>query len=493
MDYDGTYLDYQGGPEGNRLLLKTPGEFLGKRVSEVLLPDLAGQVMRALESLRHGAQAVEFEYTLPQDGQTQAYAAKLMALSEREVLCVCRDITRRKKTEAEHVFMTQVSKLVGAQGDLGELLHRIAREFAPRFGDHCVITLVNADRRVARVEAYSPYEKTQALLSIAAAKYLWNGTNVTVDAVFAQDGPVLVSEMGVTETRDLAVDDEGLKLLAKIALRSLISFPLRSRDRVIGVINLGMIESNRRFFAEDVEVMERLALFVSLVVTDWQNRHAAELASLRRDELAYQIQELHEPVATIDKQLGVLLKSWPLQGRESAPLKKALKSIQGASEQLMASLQEMNAENFSAELHAEPKRVEDVIQQARSAIPGRVTTEVTMPNTLVLCDEPRLAQAISQLARATALRVGKSASIHLSAEVSEGSPRFTVTSDEWGTSKRSLESTQAAEQAQKIIEAHGGRLWSESNPPPPAVGGADVSERRQKPVYRFTLPEFRPS
>jgi PAS domain S-box-containing protein len=76
-----------------------PEAFLGKKVSDVLPPQLAEEVLKHIENVLMTATPVLFEYKLPQKDSLRDYEAKILRISEDEVLGIVSDITERKKFE----------------------------------------------------------------------------------------------------------------------------------------------------------------------------------------------------------------------------------------------------------------------------------------------------------------------------------------------------------------------------------------------------------
>ena len=97
LSRDGTYLDFKASTEMEPLV--PPGQFLGKKVTDVLPADLAHQSMQIIErALESGAPQV-FEYDLPMNNVSRSYEARVVVSGRDEVVAVVRDITERKRSE----------------------------------------------------------------------------------------------------------------------------------------------------------------------------------------------------------------------------------------------------------------------------------------------------------------------------------------------------------------------------------------------------------
>jgi PAS domain S-box-containing protein len=95
---DGTYLDSHS---QNESALYVPKEyFVGKKLSEVLPPDLAAQSMQAIESALATGEVEQYEYLLAIEEKDRYFENRMIAISENEVLSIIRDISQRKESEA---------------------------------------------------------------------------------------------------------------------------------------------------------------------------------------------------------------------------------------------------------------------------------------------------------------------------------------------------------------------------------------------------------
>ena len=97
LDRDGTYLDYHVSNEAS--LLKQPSEFIGKKYTEVLPPDLVSRLSCSFVQVYQTEQPVRLEYTLPVPQGLRTFEASMVKCDGDKILTIVRDITERKEAE----------------------------------------------------------------------------------------------------------------------------------------------------------------------------------------------------------------------------------------------------------------------------------------------------------------------------------------------------------------------------------------------------------
>jgi two-component system NtrC family sensor kinase len=95
---DGTFLDFK--PAKDITTIVPPSVFIGKKVQEVLPPELVQRVLQAQERAIRSGETQILEYQLVQDDQVSDYEARIVARDRHEIISIVRDITDRKRTES---------------------------------------------------------------------------------------------------------------------------------------------------------------------------------------------------------------------------------------------------------------------------------------------------------------------------------------------------------------------------------------------------------
>jgi len=96
---DGTYVNYKASKEEE--LLVSPNLFLGRRVDEVMPPEIARPTMYYIQQALRTGELQIFEYQLYIEDELHDYEARIVVSAENEVMAIVRNITDRKRAEAE--------------------------------------------------------------------------------------------------------------------------------------------------------------------------------------------------------------------------------------------------------------------------------------------------------------------------------------------------------------------------------------------------------
>jgi PAS domain S-box-containing protein len=192
------------------------------------------------------------------------------------------DVTARVQAEAEReaayqaaeraqgrlAVLAGVSAALSTTLDVGEALHRMAAELVPSFADWCAVDMPEAPGGVRRVAvAHRDPTRVAALRAVPPTAGV-RGT--VVSAVLAAGQPQLFSEIDDTRLAELAGPPERLALLREVGVTSGLVVPLRARSRVLGALTLGMIDGQRRYEEEDLQMAADIGRRAGLAVDNAQ-------------------------------------------------------------------------------------------------------------------------------------------------------------------------------------------------------------------------------
>jgi serine phosphatase RsbU (regulator of sigma subunit) len=174
---------------------------------------------------------------------------------------IIEDVTVATETERRQRFLAEAGRVLASSLECEDTLAEVARLAVPQLGDWCAIDLVGADGelRCVAVSHADPakLELVQRLRSEHAAGHESSNGLARV----ARSGlPELHTRITPDMLRAASVTDEHLELCLELGLRSVAMAPMRSAERIHGVISLVTSDSLRELQAGDLAFVEDLAL-----------------------------------------------------------------------------------------------------------------------------------------------------------------------------------------------------------------------------------------
>lgn len=114
---DGTYIDFK--PAKDIKTIMPPSLFIGKKVQDVLPPELARRVLCAHSQAIASGSTQTLEYQLKSDDQLRDYEARIVAKDSDEILVLVRDITEQKQAQQKlHETKNLYQQILDAIPDL---------------------------------------------------------------------------------------------------------------------------------------------------------------------------------------------------------------------------------------------------------------------------------------------------------------------------------------------------------------------------------------
>jgi PAS domain S-box-containing protein len=321
FDLDGTALlgnetaiDRMGGD---------PNAVLGRRVRELLPPDLAeARLARLLEAAAGGP--VEFEdHRDGRDFEHRFYPVRGASGQVERIAAFSRDITERKRDEAR---VRQVTRLYSVLSKVNEA---IVRSPEPRalFARVCGILAEDREQPLAWIGQVEGGELRPVAAAGEAVGYLQGlqiplgeGPDAAPAARCVRKGqPIVLDDLDAPEAGARGdAEPPWLRAARGEGLRSCAAFPLRRQGQEIGALTIFAREP-RAFDPEQVLLLESLSADVSFALEKLAQAHALREseaglreADQRKNEfLAVLSHELRNPLTPIRNSLYVLERAAP--------------------------------------------------------------------------------------------------------------------------------------------------------------------------------------
>jgi signal transduction histidine kinase/ActR/RegA family two-component response regulator len=197
----------------------------------------------------------------------------------------------------EHVaFLARAGERLAGSLDLGTTLANLARLAVPLLADACVIDLLDDDGHLAQAEAAHVDPTKERLLR----------TPLTQDANgwFESLGPKLMArgEPQLTSASELS-PRSARPFPAAIALGtvSVLSIPLATAGRPLGVLTLATADARRGYGGSDVAIAQDLARRASLAIDNARLYQAAERARVAAEQATARLTALQRMTAALSE------------------------------------------------------------------------------------------------------------------------------------------------------------------------------------------------
>jgi serine phosphatase RsbU (regulator of sigma subunit) len=153
-------------------------------------------------------------------------------------------------------FLARANEELSTSLDFRETLKRVAHLAVPVLADWCAIEVRTDEGRILEV-AHSQPERLAELQELMERYGRRSGP--PAEGVMSSGEPVLLRKVPDELLQQVARDQDHLRRLRHLGLRSVVIVPLRARGRVAGALSLAHAESGRTFGPHDLAFTEELA------------------------------------------------------------------------------------------------------------------------------------------------------------------------------------------------------------------------------------------
>jgi PAS domain S-box-containing protein len=399
---------------------------------------------------------------------------------------IMRDISDRKQVENVQRFLLEASRALSGSLEIDAVLDKIAELVVPERADYCVIDLVAEDGSIERVAMTHARPEQQPLLEQLRA-YPAIDQRAGVAEVVRTGEPLLVRHVTGDRLAAMTQDRKHLEIAQKLGPRSVMIVPMLARGRVTGAISFVLTTPARHYGRQDLALAQELAGRAGLAIENARLYRQSRMATTIRDEvLGVVAHDLRNPLNTILLTAGLLQER--LQGDEHAQERNSLdiidRSIAQADRLIQDLLDVASMEKGKLPLERQPvdpvALIHEAIELHRALADERGTQlDAHIPANLsrIWADRQRLLQVFANLI-GNALKFSPEGShVQLTVAQEDHRLRFSVQDDGPGIARQdqpylfdpfwqAREGTGGAglglSIARGIVEAHGGRIWAES-------------------------------
>ena len=410
------------------------------------------------------------------------------------------DITERKRIENEQRFLAQVGAVLTTTLDSADTLANIAQLAVRDFADLCIVDAVDKDGGVRRLKAVSRDASKAWVCDLLMQVPLDGNQPQLTRSVIETRRAAVMERLPPEMIASFSSREEHVRALEAADFKSVIAVPLLAYGKLVGVITLISSSSSPRFGPADVRLAEELAQRVALSTENARLFDEAQRAVRTRDEvLAVVAHDLGNPLAAIAL-MAKSLRRFERSDRSKFEgfIEEIVRSVDHTLSLIedLLSFARIQSGTFSVMKKVDMlspvlmKIAEHMTVQAEAK---RQKLEVDLFSNLsnVAIDARRMSQVLSNLIGNAIKFTPEGGTIRVSARQQGHEIVVSVTDTGPGIPPEHLSKVfdrfwqaQAAGYtgsglglsiAKGIVEAHGGRIWAESE-----VG--------QGSSFRFTLP-----
>jgi signal transduction histidine kinase len=415
---------------------------------------------------------------------------------------VLRDITERKRAEDADRFLTNSSARLGQSLQRDAVIEAIARAAVPMLADACFVDVVEENGEIRRSAHAETVEAREAMTALATSfAPTMNSPSPVVD-VLRRGRPELID---VVDDEWLAGTEEhapAIALWKHLRVGAMYLVPLMVAERALGaliLLDLGVRPG--RFTADAQSLAERFARSAALALGNAQLYSAARRATSVRDEvLAVVSHDLRNPISAIAMCARILREAPPADAEEREKMLTAITEATVWMQRLIRDLLDVSAiEAGRLSVERRPVLLAGLIATATGMVSGEVeqrsiTLVVEPPDDhlAVNVDASRIVQVITNLLGNAVKFTDAGGRVSLRTRTDSGSVVVVSVADTgigiepealphvfdrfWqarATPRRGSGLGLAI--ARGIVEAHGGRIWAES-------------ERGRGSTFSFSIP-----
>jgi PAS domain S-box-containing protein len=397
------------------------------------------------------------------------------------------DFTARKQQAESQQLLAAASRALASSLDYQATLKEVARLGLPLLADWCAVHLLEPDGRLQLIALAHRERASEAASWELGLRYPPRVDDPVGPAAVVRSGRAeLIAEIPPAALEAVAQDPAHLELLRASGLESVMIVPLSARGRTLGALTFAFAGSGRRYTQARLEVAEELATRAALAIDNARLYQQEQAAVRARDELlAIVSHDLKNPLAAILVSAGALSELLPVDDEPTRSRADVIRRAAQRMHHLIAQLLE-SAKIEAGRLPVERKAyamgalIADALGPLDSlARTKALTLESRVTPCEALCDRERVLQVLSNVIGNAIQFSPEGGAIVVEVEPVGGEVRVAVRDHGcgvaleeqphlferyWQGRARREGSGLGLYIAKGIVDAHGGRIWCESQP-----------------------------
>jgi PAS domain S-box-containing protein len=267
-----------------------------------------------------------------------ASISKLAVGGKRILTVALRDVTEQRRVESEQRFLAEVGLVLAATLDYDETLTRLAELTVGSLADFCIVDVVDDDGEIRRLRVVGRDPARQWVCDALRRVEIDRSRPHLALSCLEAKGPTLIPEVTPEILASLAQSDLHLPAVAGLEARSIIAVPLLVRGKALGVLKFVSSTRLRPYGPADLRLAEEVAFRAALAIENARLYRVAERAIAARDAvLGVVAHDLRGPLGNILMQAELLRSSED----EPAPSSRSADVIERAARHMNRLIQDL--------------------------------------------------------------------------------------------------------------------------------------------------------
>ena len=498
-DLNGTIMSWN--PSAERMFGYTAAEAIGKSIRLIIPDDRQTEEDDVLARIVRGESVEHFETVRRRKNGTDLFVSLTVSpIFDHQgritgASKIARDITERKRANERSAFLVEMGALLAGSLDYDVTLRSIARLSTtpfPRasyaFADYALIDILERDESLRRIAAAHRDSRKEHLLEQSRG-YTPDPERSPLARPLRTGQPVLISHVSEADMQRMSRGPEHIRLMRELGPRSLISVPLTARGVTFGVFTLVKSQAGAPYNDGDLafalEIAQRAAL-----AADNARLYAESQKAVRAREhvLAIVSHDFRNALGVIGTSARLLLVG-TIDEEQRTRRAQTLVRVSERMTRLVRDLLDVSRLQAGHSLSVNPSEHEvrplvvDACEGFRVAMEDKLVALDCnlcegLPNVSV--DRDRILQVLTNLVGNAAKFTAEGGTVTVGARARGREVEFRVSDTGPGirpeevthifdrfwqaTRTASLGTGLGLPIAKGIVEAHGGRIWVESQP-----------------------------
>jgi PAS domain S-box-containing protein len=177
---------------------------------------------------------------------------------------ICVDVDDQHRSTEALQFLSSAGDALATSLDLKTTLRRVTELAVPHIADWCALFILHAEK--LETAAFAHHDPEQRAIGASLAERYKHKPDNHITRVMQTGETIFLPTITPSVIEELAQDEEHLRLLQAFDMTSVILTPLRSRGRVVGLLQLIMQNGRRTYTQAELRVAQDLARRAAMAI-----------------------------------------------------------------------------------------------------------------------------------------------------------------------------------------------------------------------------------